>query len=62
VFIYIFVPRPMVCKVVDIMPVTLSHMHVETEERKFRHNTLGCSDDFSKLLKTFSYENYAECL
>jgi len=44
------------------MPVTLSQIYVETEERKFRHKTLGSSDDFSKFLKTLCYENYVEYL
>jgi len=31
-------------------------MYVQNEERKFRHKAVGCSDDFTKLLKTFCYE------
>jgi hypothetical protein len=52
-FCYTSVPKLMVYKVVDNMPVTLSQMYLETEELKFRYNGLCCSDDFAKLLKTF---------
>ena len=62
VSLYIYVPKSVVCKLVDNMPVTLSQIYVETEERKFRHKTLGSSDDFSKFLKTLCYENYVEYL
>jgi hypothetical protein len=50
------------CKVVDNMPVTLSQMYVETGERKFRHKALGCSDDFTKVLKNIRHEYHVEFL
>jgi len=56
VFLYIFVPKLIGCKMFDNMPVTLSQIYVQTEERKFRHKAVGCSDDFTKLLITFCYE------
>jgi hypothetical protein len=46
----------MFCEMVGSMPVTLSQMYVNPEERKFRHKAGGCNDDFTKLLKTFCYE------
>jgi len=39
------------------MPVTLSQIYVQTEERKLRHKAIGCSDDFTRLLKTICNEN-----
>ena len=39
------------------MPVTLCQIYVQTEESKFRRKDLGCSEDFTKLLITFRYEN-----
>ena len=46
------------------MPATLCEMYVETEERKFRYKSLACSDEFTNLLKTFSFfaKIYVECL
>jgi len=39
------------------MPITLSQRYVETKGRKFRHQAVGCSKDFTELLKTFFFEN-----
>ena len=58
----VYVPKSVVCKLVDNMPVKLSQIYVETEERKFRHKTVSSSDDLSKFLKTLRYENYVEYL
>ena len=52
----ISVPKLIVCKVVDNVPVTLSQMYIQSVERKFKHKAGSCSDDFTKLLKTFCYE------
>ena len=49
-------PKLIFCKMVGSMPVTLSQMYVKPEEPKFGHKAGGCSDDFTKLLKTFCYE------
>jgi hypothetical protein len=46
-------PKLVVFKVVDNMPVALSQMYVETEELKFRHKGLEYSEYLTKLLKTF---------
>jgi hypothetical protein len=42
----------------DNMPGTLSEVYVGTAVREFKHNNLGCSDNSSKVLKTFCYNNY----
>ena len=44
-------------QIFDYMLVTLSQMYVQTEGCNFRLKTVGCSDDFTKLLITFCYEN-----
>jgi hypothetical protein len=44
-------------ELVNNMPVKFTQMCVGTVERKFGHNVVGCSDDFTNLLITFSYEN-----
>jgi len=54
---YIIVPELIACKMFDNMSVTLCQIYVQTEERKFRHKAVGCSDGFTKLLITFRYEN-----
>jgi hypothetical protein len=47
----------MVCKMFETTPLTLYQMCVEAEERKFRHKAVGCSEDFSNILKILCYEN-----
>jgi hypothetical protein len=51
------VPKLIACKMFDNMSVTLCQLYVHTEERKFRHKAVGCSDGFTKLLITVCYEN-----
>ena len=51
------VKKLIACKMFYNKPVTLCQLYVQTVERKFGHKYVGCSDDFTKLLITFCYEN-----
>jgi hypothetical protein len=50
------VPKLIFCKTFENVPVTFSQMNVETLELKLKHKSGGCSEDFTKLLKTFCYQ------
>ena len=61
-FLYISVPKLMVSKVFDNMPVTLSQMYVESEECKFNINLYAAATISVSYGKPFVTKIYVEGL